>query len=155
MDKDIEIRQRLEQWIKSTGKRKSIIAQELGISAAQLSQLLNGRDGLGRIMQERLRSVGADVDWILTGRSDNETDKERYIDYVRTLEAELDLLREERKQYLHLLKQNAEYKIKIAAEPSANYGTLNDDYIELEYIETKINRNTSMPPNKAAATSIH
>lgn len=72
-----QISDRLQQWIKSTGLRKSQIAEQLGISAAQLSQLLSGRDSFGKVMQERLRLIGADTDWILTGRSDFNNGAER------------------------------------------------------------------------------
>lgn len=63
-----ELSQRLEQWVKSTGKRKSDIAALLGISSPQFSRVLTGKDGIGKLMQQRLQEAGADVDWIITGR---------------------------------------------------------------------------------------
>lgn len=68
MGKDNPVAVRLSEWVKSTGKKKVEVAQMLGIIPQQLSQVLNGRDGIGKMMQERLQKAGADVDWILTGR---------------------------------------------------------------------------------------
>lgn len=63
-----ELSQRLEEWVKSTGKRKGEIAVLLGITSPQFSRVLTGKDGIGKLMQQRLQEAGADVDWILTGR---------------------------------------------------------------------------------------
>ena len=65
-----EISVRLQEWVKSTGKKKGEVATLLGISSSQFSQILAGKDGIGRMMKERLQKAGADVDWILTGRRD-------------------------------------------------------------------------------------
>lgn len=65
MGKDNPVAVRLSEWVKSTGKKKVEVAQMLGIIPQQLSQVLNGRDGIGKMMQERLQKAGADVDWIL------------------------------------------------------------------------------------------
>ena len=68
-----EISVRLQEWVASTGKKKGEIASELGISSSQFSQILAGKDGLGKMMQERLEKAGADVPYILTGRKAEDT----------------------------------------------------------------------------------
>lgn len=54
MEKNNAIGQRLGEWIKGSGKKEYEIAELLGILPQQLSHVLNGRDGLGKTMQERL-----------------------------------------------------------------------------------------------------
>lgn len=47
---------------------KTRLAEKLGIRPQELHRILSGKYGLGAKMQARLREVGADVDWIMTGR---------------------------------------------------------------------------------------
>lgn len=48
MSETNEISERLKQWVASTGKKKGEIAALLGMSSSQFSQVLTGRDGLGK-----------------------------------------------------------------------------------------------------------
>lgn len=104
MEKNNAIGQRLGEWIKSSGKKKYEIAELLGILPQQLSHVLNGRDGLGKTMQERLEKAGADVPYILTGRKPEDTTPSNPLHYIRSLEREIEFLKEEREQYLKVLR---------------------------------------------------
>lgn len=104
MEKNNAIGQRLGEWIKSSGKKKYEIAELLGILPQQLSHVLNGRDGLGKTMQERLEKAGADVPYILTGRKPEDTTPSNPLHYIRSLERENEFLRKERDEYLRILK---------------------------------------------------
>lgn len=77
MQNKTEIGQRLKEWIKSTGKKQKDIAAELGISAAQLSQYIIGDYKPGWNFLEKLESIGADSDWIMTGRKKDESTIEK------------------------------------------------------------------------------
>lgn len=59
---------RLKEWVESTGIKKKDIAEKLGCSSQMLSDYLHGRANIGFSMQSRLRELGADVDWIMSGR---------------------------------------------------------------------------------------
>lgn len=104
MEKDSPVYQRLSEWVKSTGKKKHEVAAMLGILPQQLSQVLSGRDGLGKTMQERLEKAGADVPYILTGRKPEDTTPSNPLHYIRSLEREIEFLKEEREQYLKVLR---------------------------------------------------
>lgn len=120
-----EISVRLQQWVASTGKKKGEIASELGISSSQFSQLLAGKDGLGKTMQERLEKAGADVPYILTGRRAEDTARFNPLHYIRSLEREIEFLKQEREQYLKVLKtynvEQTDTDYALAAEPVINY----------------------------------
>jgi len=104
MEKDSPVSQRLNEWVRSTGKKKNEVAAMLGILPQQLSHVLNGRDGLGKTMQERLEKAGADVPYILTGRKPEDTTPSNPLHYIRSLERENEFLRKERDEYLRILK---------------------------------------------------
>ncbi len=52
-------------------------ARDLRVSQAYIYQYLNGHKTPGIEMHERLRKLGADVEWIMTGNKAEEQQKER------------------------------------------------------------------------------
>jgi transcriptional regulator with XRE-family HTH domain len=44
-------------------------AAKLGISTQQLTNYLNGRSVPGNVMQVRLRQLGCDIEWLMTGKT--------------------------------------------------------------------------------------
>lgn len=72
MSKKKDILRRLNEWVLLTGKKKREVAEMLGMSPQQLSRLMSGADNLGPNMQTRLEGLGADIDWIMTGRKAHE-----------------------------------------------------------------------------------
>jgi transcriptional regulator with XRE-family HTH domain len=54
---------------------KAKFAEALEISPQQLQNLLRGRSGVGARTQERLRALGCDIEWLMTGK-DSQTKKE-------------------------------------------------------------------------------
>lgn len=70
MDSENQIGQRLRQWLDSTGKTQKEIAELIGSSQVLISRLLSGARRPGRDIQERLKEIGADIDWIMTGRKE-------------------------------------------------------------------------------------
>jgi transcriptional regulator with XRE-family HTH domain len=62
---------------------KKKFADRLGVKPTQITSMLNGNDPIGGTMQTRLRDLGADVDYIMTGRlpSDKKDDKSIRIHY--------------------------------------------------------------------------
>jgi len=51
---------------------KKQFAEKLGIIQQNLTSILNGSAPIGGILQQRLRDLGADVDYIMTGRHKTE-----------------------------------------------------------------------------------
>lgn len=47
------------------------LAKAMGVSPSTLSQYTTGKCIPGNIMQERLRSLGCDIEWLITGSSVN------------------------------------------------------------------------------------
>ncbi|MBN8573688.1 MAG: helix-turn-helix transcriptional regulator [Candidatus Kapabacteria bacterium] len=64
----LDIGDRLNEWIASTGFKKYEVAEKVGISVVQLSRILKGKSAMSFRLENAFRSIGADVDWILTGR---------------------------------------------------------------------------------------
>lgn len=50
------------------GNIKSL-AEAMGVSPSTLSQYTTGKCVPGNLMQERLRSLGCDIEWLITGSS--------------------------------------------------------------------------------------
>lgn len=71
------IGQRFKQLIDKTGKSQKEIAKLLDTSAVFISNIVSGKRGLGPDIQRRLRALGFDVDWVLTGRKEVLTDEAR------------------------------------------------------------------------------
>lgn len=53
------------------------LAKELGITSSSLHQYVTGRRQLGNKMQNRLREIGADIEFIMTGKTSAQLHKER------------------------------------------------------------------------------
>jgi SOS-response transcriptional repressor LexA len=75
LDKARKIAERLAEWAKSVvgphwGWQKRT-ADLLGMSPAQLNNLVSGRKAIGPGTRERLAGAGADVEWIMTGVTSN------------------------------------------------------------------------------------
>lgn len=65
---DNSIGLRLKEWIKESGKSQKEIAELLNTSQVVVSRLQSGVRRPGVDIQERLRALGADIDYIMTGR---------------------------------------------------------------------------------------
>jgi len=71
-----EIGERLRKWGLAQYASVNGFAEALGVGQASLSQYLNGRRIPGNDMQSRLRELGCDVEWIMTGTSSQGKTKE-------------------------------------------------------------------------------
>ena len=81
MHSNAGIGERLRDFAKQFGG-PSGLAKEMGISPQQLNDYLSGRRIPGNKMQERLRELGCDTLWLITGKTKIETD-EKYSNMVR------------------------------------------------------------------------
>jgi len=71
-DKTTQIAQRFEEFgIQLCGSShgwKKLFAQKLGVSPNHITDILGMRAAIGGKTQARLRELGCDVEWLLTGR---------------------------------------------------------------------------------------
>lgn len=67
---DNSIGRRFKQLIGNAGKSQKEMAELLKTSTVLISNIVSGKRGLGPDLQRRLRELGFDVDWVLTGRRD-------------------------------------------------------------------------------------
>lgn len=75
MKSEEEIGQRLRQWGVDKFGNLTEFASQLGISASNLSQYLSGKSMPGNKMQERLRKLGCDITWLMTGMTRDQLDR--------------------------------------------------------------------------------
>jgi transcriptional regulator with XRE-family HTH domain len=75
MNKHVEIGKRLRKW--GIGKYGSVgaFASALGIVSEGISPYLSGKARPGNKMQDKLRALGCDIDWLMTGLDKEETNK--------------------------------------------------------------------------------
>jgi transcriptional regulator with XRE-family HTH domain len=88
---DITIGERLRQFSAGFGGPSSLAAR-LGISPQQLNDYLSGRRIPGNKMQARLRDLGCDTIWLITGQTRDDLDKAADSFFIRKAR---ELLREE------------------------------------------------------------
>ncbi len=69
MEKDKEISGRLRVFGEAHYTSMAAFARSIGISSQQLNDYMSGKAGVGVKMLKRLRAVGCDIEWLLTGRS--------------------------------------------------------------------------------------
>ncbi len=67
MSKAAEIAQRLRQFGKNHFGSMSKLAEALDMTPQQLNDYLSGRITPGNKMQGRLREIGCDIEWLMTG----------------------------------------------------------------------------------------
>lgn len=76
----MSITERLNEFVKNKygGKHgyKSMFAKELGVSPGQVSQYLSGERIPGNKFQEKLRNIGCDIEWLMTGENQMTKDSE-------------------------------------------------------------------------------
>lgn len=95
--KNTDIAQRFEEFgIELCGDShgwKKLFAEKLGVSPNHVTDILGERAFIGGKMQSKLRALGCDVEWLMTGRHANEPDtgKGLYIHYSGTPNPELAL----------------------------------------------------------------
>lgn len=68
MEKDIESAKRLLNYILDNFKNKTEFCNKVGISLQTLNNYTTGSVGIGNKLLKKLSGLGADVDWILTGK---------------------------------------------------------------------------------------
>lgn len=71
----LEISARLREWGLDRFRTVGGFADALGVAQPQLSNYLNGRRTPGNAMQARLRDLGCDIEWLMTGKT-SQTKKE-------------------------------------------------------------------------------
>jgi transcriptional regulator with XRE-family HTH domain len=59
--------ERLRQWGKEHFKTMAAFAVALGMNPSNLNDYLSGRTLPGNSLQERLRALGCDIEWLMTG----------------------------------------------------------------------------------------
>lgn len=59
---------RIKQFAKDKYGSVSGLTREMGIGVTSLANYINGRSRPGAELQEKLRKLGADVEWIMTGK---------------------------------------------------------------------------------------
>lgn len=68
----MSITDRLNEYVKDKyGDKhgyKSLFGKDIGASSSQVTQLLNGERIPGNKIQDKLRQLGCDVEWLMTGR---------------------------------------------------------------------------------------
>lgn len=131
---------------------KSKFAKDLGIAKNTLSRYINNFLTPGNSLQNKLRAMGCDVDWVMTGEraevKDN-IDTQGQIDkdlYIQRLEQDLQDLR---KDYDVIFNENLMYKREIA-EMNKTVTKIQSEIIDLlrEKIDLVGNEDssTSSPP---------
>lgn len=69
--------ERLRQFAEKRYGSVYKLSKQLGITPSSLHQYVSGRRQLGNKMQNRLRELGVDVEFIMTGKTSFELHKER------------------------------------------------------------------------------
>lgn len=84
-----EIGQRLRQWGSSRFPSQAAFARALGLVPQNLTPYLNGITLPGNTIQAKLREIGCDIEWLMTGKTGYGSKKhsaaavrERYEDYI-------------------------------------------------------------------------
>lgn len=104
-----EIANRLEKWILDNYKTKTEFCKKSGMSTQALNVYTKGVSGIGSKFLERLRGMGCDVEWLISGREESppikleikESDSKDYVmmeilNRVINLEKEVKDLRDEK-----------------------------------------------------------
>jgi transcriptional regulator with XRE-family HTH domain len=68
MPSNKEIGARLRSFAEGRYKSMVAFAESLGVSASQINDYLSGRRTPGNTMQSRLRDLGCDIEWLMTGK---------------------------------------------------------------------------------------
>jgi transcriptional regulator with XRE-family HTH domain len=104
---------------------KSRFAQLVGISNQHLNHILSGRQKIGPAILERLRRIGCDIDWLLTGEIGDDP-ASRLRNRINELEARIVELEQQLRQKDEILARiirDAEREIerlKFSASDSAH-----------------------------------
>jgi transcriptional regulator with XRE-family HTH domain len=86
MAKNEEISLRLREFMKDHYPSVNEFSAALGMSQPSVSSYLNGTHTPGNKVQERLRSLGCDIEWLMTGKlkGEQKQKKETLISYSGT-----------------------------------------------------------------------
>jgi len=129
MSNDLQtVNGRLRSWVESMNWSVGDFADQLGVDQPVASMYLTGVRTPGNKMQRRLRKLGADVDWIMTGRIVGKTaivqeSLAKYDvavrDYVRMLEDDNERLKKQIAKSSEKEKETSEEnkKLKRAIAP--------------------------------------
>ncbi|GAB1351061.1 hypothetical protein MASR1M107_32760 [Ignavibacteriales bacterium] len=99
-----EIADRLRYFAHMKFGSLKLLAKELGVTSSTLSQYATGKSIPGNTMQNRLREIGCDVEWLMTGNSEK-MDAE-----VISIPNEFKLLR---RDFTVLMKDNEIFNLRL------------------------------------------
>ncbi|MFN8359344.1 MAG: helix-turn-helix transcriptional regulator [Candidatus Kapaibacterium sp.] len=127
-----EISQRLENWIHNNFRTKTEFCQKSGMSLQSLNMYTSGKSGIGTKFLNRLREMGCDVEWLISGREANQptiklevptTDKStenlllvETLNRVIELSQKFDIQSAELQQVKEELKELKEEKLKLPGQ---------------------------------------
>lgn len=77
MNKNIQISLRLKEFCDKNFEGPSAFARALSISPQNLYQYMSGKSAPGAIIQDRLRDLGCDIEWLMTGKTSVEYKAQR------------------------------------------------------------------------------
>lgn len=105
-----EIADRLRYYAHMKFGSLKLLARQLGVTSSTLSQYATGKSIPGNTMQNRLREIGCDVEWLMTGNSEN-MDAE-----VISIPNEFKLLR---RDFTVLMRDNEIFNLRLQRIESA------------------------------------
>jgi transcriptional regulator with XRE-family HTH domain len=125
MSIESRLKEEVNGYISTNNLTLKQLAGEVGLTPGSLYNYMNGVSHPGNKLRERLKNVGIDIDYIMTGRRAEDVPRFNPLHYIRSLEREIEFLKEEREQYLKVLKtynvEPTEQTHMFAAEPVTNY----------------------------------
>lgn len=88
----MSVADRLNEFVKAKyGDKhgyKSMFAKDIGVSAGQALQYLTGERNPGNKIQQKLRDIGCDIEWLMTGREIVTIANKKVVIYPRDNEEE-------------------------------------------------------------------
>ncbi len=125
MSIESRLKEEVSSYISKNNLTLKQLAAQVGLTPGSLYNYMNGVSHPGNKLRERLKNVGIDTDYILTGRRAEDTARFNPLHYIRSLEREIEFLKQEREQYLKVLKtynvEPTDNDYSLVAEPVINY----------------------------------
>jgi len=92
--RDAEIKSRIREIIKSKGGNASELARTMNLSPTYFSTVINQNDkGVSATIFKKLAEIGIDLNWLLTGKSNAESEKLEIAESkIEELEKRLELI---------------------------------------------------------------
>ena len=104
MSIESRLKEEINGYISTNNLTLKQLAAEVGLTPGSLYNYMNGVSHPGNKLRERLKNVGIDIDYIMTGRRAEDVPRFNPLHYIRSLEREIEFLKEEREQYLKVLR---------------------------------------------------